>query len=62
MIKPTTQLLEEALNDLDEIMDYSLSTCGDPNIPRWILEVKTKLATVYGRLSSQLSCNKLRLI
>ena len=51
MIKPTVELLEEALEDIDEVIDYSLSTCGDPNIPRWLLEVKTKIAKVRGRLT-----------
>ncbi len=58
MIKSTAQLLEEALNDLDELVDYVLSECGDPNIPRWVMDVKTKLAVVYGRLAKPVKQQK----
>jgi hypothetical protein len=50
MIKPTTEILKEAMDDLNETIDYVLSESGDPNIPRWLMDVQTKLAIVYGRL------------
>ena len=49
MIKPTVELLEEALEDTDELIDYVLSSSGDPNLPKWLAELKGKLAIIYGR-------------
>lgn len=50
MIKPTTEILKEAMDNLNETVDYVLSESGDPNIPKWLMDVQTKLAVVYGRL------------
>jgi hypothetical protein len=50
MIKPTEELLKEAIDDISEIIDYALSEQGDTNIGRWLLEANAKLAVVYGRL------------
>ena len=61
MIKPTVELLKEALEDTDELIDYVHSSSGDPNLPRWLAELKGKLAIIYGRtvspVAQQLSRN-----
>jgi hypothetical protein len=49
-IQTNTEILAETLHDVDELIEYMLSESGDPNPPRWLLELKTKLAVVYGRL------------
>ena len=50
MIQTNTEILEEALEDIDVLIDYMLSESGDPNPPRWLLDLKAKVAVVYGRL------------
>ena len=45
-----TEILEEALEDIDELVEYLLSESGDPNPPKWLQDLKVKLAVVYGRL------------
>ena len=55
MIKPTVELLEEALEDTDELIDYVLSSSGDPNLPKWLAELKGKLAIIYGRTVSHIT-------
>ena len=52
MIKPTVELLKEAIEDTDELIDYVLSSSGDPNLPKWLVELKGKLAIIYGRTIS----------
>ena len=52
MITPTADILKEAIEDTDELINYVLSSSGDPNLPKWLLELKEKIAVVYGRLSS----------
>ena len=52
MIKSTADILKEAIEDTDELIDYVLSSSGDPNLPKWLLELKEKIVVVYGRLSS----------
>lgn len=52
MIKPTADILKEAIEDTDELINYVLSSSGDPNLPKWLLELKEKIVVVYGRLSS----------
>ena len=52
MITPTTELLKEVLEDTDELIEYVLSSSGDPNLPKWLTDIKTKVAIAYGRLSS----------
>jgi hypothetical protein len=52
MITPTVELLKEAIEDADELIEYVLSSSGDPNLPKWLIELKGKLAIAYGRLSS----------
>ena len=50
MIQTNTEILEEALEDIDELIEYMLSESGDPNPPNWLQDLKVKLAVVYGRL------------
>lgn len=45
-----TEILEEALEDIDELIEYLLSESGDPNPPTWLQDLKVKIAVVYGRL------------
>ena len=52
MITPTADILKEVIEDIDELIDYVLSSSGDPNLPKWLLELKEKIVVVYGRLSS----------
>ena len=33
MIQTNTEILEEALEDIDELIEYMLSESGDPNPP-----------------------------
>lgn len=51
-IKPTTEILKEAIEDTDELIDYVLSSSGDPNLPEWLKDLKQKIHTVYCRLES----------
>lgn len=50
MIQTNTEILEEALEDIDELIEYLLSESGDPNPPTWLQDLKVKIAVVYGRL------------
>lgn len=50
MIQTNTEILEEALEDIDELIEYLLLESGDPNPPVWLQDLKVKLAVVYGRL------------
>lgn len=52
MIKPTTQILEEAKEDLQEIIDYVASETADVSLLLWLQELEFKLGTVYSRLSN----------
>jgi hypothetical protein len=52
MITPTTELLKEAIEDTDELIEYVLSSSGDPNLPMWLEDLKKKIHTAYCRLSS----------
>lgn len=52
MITPTTELLKEAIEDTDELIEYVLSSSGDPNLPMWLEELKEKIYTAYSRLTS----------
>lgn len=51
MIKPTTEILREAIGDLSDTIDYVVSESGDTNISQWLKEVEVKLAVVYRRLT-----------
>lgn len=52
MIKPTVEILKEAIEDTDELIEYVLSESGDPNLPMWLTDLKTKISVAYSRLSS----------
>jgi hypothetical protein len=58
MIKPTTEILKEAIDGLNDTIDYVLSESGDINISRWLMDVETKLAVVYGRLVNTITQQK----
>lgn len=50
MVTPTNiELLEAALVDLQDVMDYIASESGDCNILNWLGPVEEKLATVINR-------------
>ena len=52
MKTPTNiELLEAALEDIDELIEYLLSESGDPNPPTWLQDIKVKVAVVYDRLT-----------
>lgn len=52
MITPTTELLKEAIEDTDELIEYVLSSSGDPNLSEWLKDLKRKIHTAYCRLTS----------
>ena len=58
MIKRTVEILKEAIEDTDELIEYVLSESGDPNLPTWLTDLKTKLAVCYGRLSNPVTQQK----
>lgn len=51
MIRPTTEILKEALDELTDTIDYVCSESGDTNISKWLQEVEGKLLIVYSRLN-----------
>ncbi len=52
MIKPTAQLLEEARDDLAEIIEYVASDTADVSLLLWLQELELKFGTIYRRLSN----------
>lgn len=52
MIKPTAQLLEEAKEDLQEIIDYVASNTADVSLLLWLQDLELKFGTIYRRLSN----------
>jgi hypothetical protein len=50
MIKPTTQLLEEAKEDLAEIIDYVAAESADVSLLLWLQDLELKFGTIYRRL------------
>ena len=52
MIKPTVQLLEEAKEDLQEIIDYVASNTADVSLMLWLQDLELKFGTIYRRLSA----------
>ena len=52
MIKPTAQLLEEAKEDLAEIMEYVASETADASLLIWLQDLELKFNTIYRRLSN----------
>ena len=55
MITPTKDLIEAALIDLREVMDYVASESADDNINSWLSEVEEKLKIVHKRLSKPIT-------
>lgn len=55
MIKSTTELFQEVLEDTDDLIEYVLSSSGDPNLSKWLLDLKTKIAKLYGRTVSPIT-------
>ena len=54
MVTPTNiELLEAALIDLREVMDYVASESGDYNILNWLKPVEEKLETVINRYAKK---------
>ena len=51
MITPTKDLIEAALIDLRDVIDYVASESTDDNINSWLSEVEEKLKIVHKRLS-----------
>ena len=58
MIKPTVEILKEAIEDTDELIEYVLSSSGDPNLPEWLEDLKRKIHTAYCRLTSPVAQQK----
>ena len=52
MITPTKDLIDAALIDLIDVMDYVASESGDCNILRWLQPVEEKLELVQKRLTN----------
>ena len=52
MLTPTIEILKEAIEDTDELIEYVLSSSGDPNLPEWLKDLKQKIHTAYCRLTS----------
>jgi hypothetical protein len=55
MLTPTTELLKEAIEDTDELIEYVRSSSGDPNLPEWLTDLKRKIHTAYCRLTSPIA-------
>lgn len=55
MIKPTAQLLEEAKEDLQEIIDYVASNTADVSLLLWLQDLELKFGTIYRRLSKPIA-------
>ena len=47
------ELLEAALADLQEVMDYVAAESGDSNILNWLRPVEYKLETVINRYAKK---------
>ena len=52
MIKPTTQILEEAKDDLSEIIDYVAQEMDDITLLLRLQDLELKFGTIYRRLTS----------
>lgn len=58
MTKPTAQLLEEAKDDLQEIIDYVASETADVSLLLWLQDLELKFGTIYRRLSNPITQQK----
>jgi hypothetical protein len=52
MIKPTAQLLEEAKDDLAEIIEYVASESAYVSLLLWLQDLELKFGTIYRRLTN----------
>lgn len=52
MIKPTAQLLEEAKDDLSEIIEYVAQETDDVSLLLRLQDLELKFGTIYRRLSA----------
>jgi hypothetical protein len=55
MIKPTTQLLEEAKEDLQEIIEYVAAETADVSLLLWLQDLELKFGTIYRRLTNPIT-------
>ena len=58
MIKPTDQLLDEAKEDLAEIIDYVASETADVSLLLWLQDLELKFGTIYRRLHNPVTMQK----
>ena len=58
MIKPTDQLLEEAKEDLAEIIDYVAQETADVSLLLWLQDLELKFGTIYRRLYNPVTLQK----
>ncbi len=58
MIKPTAQLLEEAKDDLAEIIEYVASETADVTLLLWLQDLELKFGKIYRRLSNPVTQQK----
>ena len=54
MTTPTNmELIEAAIENTEELIEYVLSESGDPNLPKWLEEIKEKLQIVINRYKGE---------
>ena len=58
MIKPTDQLLEEAKEDLAEIIEYVASETADTSLLLWLQDLELKFGTIYRRIHNPVKQQK----
>ena len=58
MIKHTDQLLEEAKEDLAEIIDYVAQETADVSLLLWLQDLELKLGTIYRRIHNPVKQQK----
>lgn len=51
MIKPTPELIAEARNDLEEIIEYVASETADMSLLTWLKDLEAKLLIIDDRLT-----------
>lgn len=51
MIKPTVEILQEAIEDLAEIIEYVASETADITLLTWLKDLEAKLLIIDNRLS-----------
>ena len=48
MITSTIELMNEIIEYTDDLIDYARSSSGDPTLHKWLLELRVKVAKLYG--------------